>query len=85
MAIFDGILGRLPQSPLTERFFYAALYLLRLSAGGSAPPGLYGPFVTMDRMAWAGDLHLNYNLQATYYGVVQVRIPHSKKSNNYFD
>ena len=62
---------RLPQSPLTERFFYAALYLLRLSAGGSAPPGLYGPFVTTDRMAWAGDLHLNYNLQATYYGVVQ--------------
>ena len=29
---------RLPQSPLTERFFYAALYLLRLSAGGDAPP-----------------------------------------------
>ena len=32
----------LPASPLTERFFFSSLYLLRLSAGGRTPPGLFG-------------------------------------------
>jgi hypothetical protein len=30
----------LPHSPRTERFFWASLYLLKLAAGGSTPPGL---------------------------------------------
>lgn len=55
----------LPHSPETERFFWASLYLLKLAAGGSTPPGLYGPFILSDKCAWSGDMHLNYNYQAT--------------------
>jgi alpha-L-fucosidase 2 len=51
------------------RAVWSSLYLLRLACmKRDAPPGLYGPFVTADRMGWGGDLHLNYNLQAVYYG-----------------
>jgi hypothetical protein len=53
----------LPSSPLTERFWWSSLYLLRLAAGGSQPPGLYGPFITADECEWSGDEHLNYNYQ----------------------
>ena len=55
----------LPHSPQTERYFWASLYLLKLAAGGTTPPGLYGPFIVSDKCAWSGDIHLNYNYQAT--------------------
>jgi hypothetical protein len=55
----------MPHSPNVERFFWASLYLLKLAAGGSTPPGLYGPFIVSDKCAWSGDMHLNYNYQAT--------------------
>eukprot|EP01052_Picozoa_sp_SAG31_P021968 SAG31_NODE_1725_length_7439_cov_7.440037_4_plen_187_part_00 len=55
----------LPNSPLIERYWWSSLYLLRLAAGGSTPPGLYGPFITQDDCEWAGDLHLNYNYQVS--------------------
>lgn len=35
---------------------------------GSASPGLFGPFVMDDSVGWMGDLTLNYNAEATYYG-----------------
>ena len=31
----------LPHSLVTERYYWASLYLLKLAAGGSSPPGLY--------------------------------------------
>ena len=65
----------LPHSPLTERFFYSSLYLLKLAAGGGTAPGLYGPFITSDKCMWSGDIHLNYNYQATYYGAIQAGHP----------
>lgn len=58
----------MPSSPLSEHFWYTSQYLLRASSAGDAAPGLYGPFVTTDRPRWMGDLVLNYNAEATYYG-----------------
>ena len=55
----------LPHSLVTERYYWASLYLLKLAAGGNSPPGLYGPFIVSDEMMWSGDIHLNYNYQAT--------------------
>ena len=54
-----------PSSPLVEHMYYQNLYILALSAaeGSTASPGLYGPFITMDQMLWAGDLTLNYNAE----------------------
>ena len=54
-----------PSSPLVEQMYYQNLYILALSAaeGSTAAPGLYGPFITMDQMLWAGDLTLNYNAE----------------------
>lgn len=54
-----------PSSPLVEHMYYQNLYILALSAaeGSTAAPGLYGPFITMDQMLWAGDLTLNYNAE----------------------
>ena len=59
--------------------WYGGQYLLAMaSRGGEAalhpntngilPPGLYGPWITSDLMGWGSDFHLNYNLQAPYYG-----------------
>lgn len=59
----------LPASPVTEFFWYMSQYLLRSAAGGDAEaPGLFGPFVMDDNVGWLGDLTLNYNAEATYYG-----------------
>eukprot|EP00913_Durusdinium_trenchii_P008023 g7523.t1 len=43
-------------------------YLLRISSTGYASPGLFGPFVNDDQVGWMGDLTLNYNAEASYYG-----------------
>ena len=31
------------------------------------PPGLYGPWVTMDNPAFGGDYTLDYNYEASFY------------------
>ena len=59
---------RIPASPVTEFFWYMSQYILRISSMGDASPGLFGPFVTDDQVNWMGDLTLNYNAEATYYG-----------------
>lgn len=58
----------MPSSPVSEKFWYMSQYILRASSSGDAAPGLYGPFITTDRPRWMGDLVLNYNAEATYYG-----------------
>ncbi|MDR1666852.1 MAG: hypothetical protein LBS03_04050 [Bacteroidales bacterium] len=33
------------------------------------PPGLFGIWITQEQPAWAGSYHLNYNYQASFYGL----------------
>jgi hypothetical protein len=33
------------------------------------PPGLYGNWITLDRTAWSGDIHLNYNHQTPFWAL----------------
>ncbi|GIH26443.1 hypothetical protein Aph01nite_47530 [Acrocarpospora phusangensis] len=55
---------------LLERFYYGSLYLLGSSLRqGKTASGLYGIWATTDWPLWGGDMHLNYNWQANYYGV----------------
>lgn len=55
--------------PSLEKYYYGSQYLLgSASRSGSTGPGLWGPWVTTDVPAWNGDYHLNYNVQAPYYG-----------------
>ncbi len=54
---------------LLEGFYYGAQYLLGSTArAGKVPPGLWGVFNFVDANGWNGDLTLDYNAQATYYG-----------------
>ncbi|MEO3857024.1 discoidin domain-containing protein [Acrocarpospora sp. B8E8] len=53
-----------------EKFYYGQLYLLGSSLReGKTASGLYGIWATSDFPQWGGDMHLNYNWQANYYGV----------------
>jgi hypothetical protein len=57
--------------------YYQNLYILALNAApnSTAAPGLYGSFVTEDQMLWAGDLTLNYNAEAPFYGALSSNRP----------
>lgn len=51
-----------------ERYYYQSQYLFACSSReGKFAPGIWGPFVTRDEVAWGGDYHLNYNYQAPYW------------------
>lgn len=65
-----------PSSPLVEHMYYQNLYILALSSakGSTAAPGLYGPFITMDQMLWAGDLTLNYNAECVSWTACCVQL-----------
>ncbi|CAK9108638.1 WW domain-containing oxidoreductase [Durusdinium trenchii] len=58
----------LPDSQITTFYWHMSQYLLRISSTGYASPGLFGPFVNDDQVGWMGDLTLNYNAEASYYG-----------------
>ena len=52
-----------------EKYYYLSQYLFACSSReGKFSPGLWGPFITVDDTAWAGDYHLNYNYQSPYWG-----------------
>ncbi|MEU4155276.1 discoidin domain-containing protein [Actinoplanes sp. NPDC026670] len=52
-----------------ERFYYAAQYFLgSASRNGKTAPGLYGLWITRDDPFFSGDMHLNYNFMANFYG-----------------
>lgn len=52
-----------------EKYYYLSQYLFACSSReGKFAPGLWGPFITVDDTAWAGDYHLNYNYQSPYWG-----------------
>lgn len=51
-----------------EKYYYQSQYLFACaSREGKFAPGLWGPFITQDNVAWAGDYHLNYNYQGPYW------------------
>jgi hypothetical protein len=53
-----------------ERYYYGAQYLIgSASRAGKLAPGIFGIWYTSDAPMWSGDMHLNYNFQAPFYGV----------------
>ena len=53
---------------LLMKYYYQSQYLFACaSREGKFAPGLWGPFITSDDPAWAGDYHLNYNYQGPYW------------------
>lgn len=58
------------EDKLVEKHYYASLYVLACCSRNPAfPPGLFGNWITMDRLAWSGDIHLNYNHQAPFWAL----------------
>lgn len=55
---------------LLEKHYYASHYIMACcSRNEKFPPGLYGNWITVDRTAWAGDIHLNYNHEAPFWAL----------------
>jgi alpha-L-fucosidase 2 len=58
------------EDKLLEKYYYASHYVLACcSRNPGFPPGLYGNWTTMDRLAWSGDIHLNYNHEAPFWAL----------------
>ena len=52
------------------RYYYGAQHIVGMAVReGNIAPGLYGHWVTHNYPFWDNDWHLNYNFQATWYGV----------------
>ena len=65
---FWGLSGICMDDELLEKFYYQSQYIFACSSReGKFAPGLWGPFITNDNPAWAGDYHLNYNFQGPYW------------------
>ncbi|MEI6675152.1 MAG: hypothetical protein WCO57_08255 [Verrucomicrobiota bacterium] len=55
---------------LLEKYYYGSHYIMACcSRNGQFPPGLYGNWITSDRTAWSGDIHLNYNHEAPFWAL----------------
>ena len=75
----------LPSRPALRTLWYGAQYALACSTPDAAalsrwaqrapPPALYGPFASGDFAFWNGDFTLDYNFQATFYGVFSSNKP----------
>lgn len=58
------------EDELLEKYYYASNYIMACcSRNENFPPGLYGNWITMDRTAWSGDIHLNYNHEAPFWAL----------------
>jgi len=58
------------EDKVIEKYYYGSQYILACcSRNMKFPPGLYGNWITMDRLAWSGDYHLDYNYEASYWAV----------------
>jgi hypothetical protein len=58
------------EDKLLEKYYYASNSIMACcSRNINFPPGLYGNWTTMDRLEWAGDIHLNYNHEAPFWAV----------------
>jgi len=53
-----------------EKYYYASNYIMACcSRNVNFPPGLYGNWITMNRTAWSGDIHLDYNHEAPFWAL----------------
>ena len=58
------------EDKLLEKYYYASNYIMACcSRNVNFPPGLYGNWITMNRTAWSGDIHLNYNHEAPFWAL----------------
>ena len=58
------------EDKVLEKHYYASHYVMACcSRNPKFPPGLYGNWITLDRTAWSGDIHLNYNHQAPFWAL----------------
>ena len=58
------------EDKLLEKHYYASHYVMACcSRNPKFPPGLYGNWITLDRTAWSGDIHLNYNHQTPFWAL----------------
>lgn len=65
---FWALSGISMDDAILEKFYYQSQYIFACSTrAGKYAPGLWGPFITTDNPAWAGDYHLNYNYQGPYW------------------
>ena len=61
----------LPGEPGVASMFNGNAYALAAFSGfgdDDVPPGLYGPWASIDQPAWSGDYTLDYNYNAAYFG-----------------
>lgn len=59
-----------------HRYYYGAQYFIgSASRAGKMAPGLYGLWSTTDSPQFSGDMHLNYNFMANFYGVYSSNRP----------
>ena len=66
---------QIPRQALLEKYYYGWLYILASSnRDGKMPAGIWGWNGT-DDPDWCGDYHLDYNIQAVYYGVYSSNRP----------
>ena len=74
----------MPDAPETEDFWYGAQYVLNSAipheGQEQTPPGLYGPWGTTDNPGWHGDYTIDYNYEATFYGVMSSNHPEMMRS-----
>lgn len=60
----------IPSEPEIEKFWFGSHYLMACCCEpGKTAPGSWGNWTTVNKPAWAGDFHLNYNYQAPWWGV----------------
>jgi hypothetical protein len=65
-----------PRFRVLEQFYFGMLYTVGAAGRpGKMAPGLWGPWITTDSAGWNGDYTLNYNFQASYYGVFATNHP----------
>lgn len=75
----------LPESPYVERYWYDSNYVTASMASTNPQvpaPGLFGPWVTLDHPAFGGDYTLDYNYEASFYGVYSSN--HPEQAASYF-
>lgn len=66
-----------------ELNWYACQYHLAICARNiKFPPGIYGNFITVEKVNWHGDYHLNYNYEAPFYALCSSN--HTELTDCYF-
>jgi alpha-L-fucosidase 2 len=72
---------KIPDQKIQDNW-YASLYLLACCSKAECPaPGLWGNFITGDRMQWQGDYTLDYNYEAPFWAALPTN--HPELADNY--